>query len=152
MLSVSRGIGAALGCGPERFVDSVRRMQTDGRDTAKALSARTEELCALLAEKLVRAAAQNQVQCLRAYLVAFFDSFSNNLFLFSHSAGILFSMYHHQPLVAFREDASLPFLSSLADAIAAAVSEPAPAALPLLYETQTAMRFQTLFIIRTIAQ
>ncbi len=70
MLSVSRGIGTALGCGPERFVDNVRRMQTDGRDAAKSLSARTEELCALLAEKLVRTAAPNQVRFLHLFLVA----------------------------------------------------------------------------------
>jgi hypothetical protein len=62
MLSVSRGIGALLGCGPERFVDSVRRVQTEGRDAAKSLGARTEELCALLAEKLIRTAAPNQVR------------------------------------------------------------------------------------------
>lgn len=138
MLSVSRGIGAALGCGPERFVDNVRRMQTDGRDAAKSLSARTDELCALLAEKLVRTAAQNQVRCLRMLLVALreysLESLIDSCFSF-HSQP--HATHHHQPIVAFREDASLPFLSSLADAIAAAAaSEPAAAAAtPLLYET-----------------
>jgi Ser-tRNA(Ala) deacylase AlaX len=55
-----KNVGALMACGQDKFVDNIKRMQTDSRDTSKLLSARNEELCALLAEKLVSSTSSDQ--------------------------------------------------------------------------------------------